>query len=156
MQLVHPRPQTPQGESVAKFGTSLLIILSVACQSHIEEVPFLFCGQKHPWEVDLCRNRVSVSHTLIISYWVNIANIRYRATGRVRPPYAIPFSINKASIYKSHIPSFRHLNTNYIKQCSSYFNQTRDHQEKTPFYIYLYKYISYVHSIRIHQLKEDP
>ena len=31
-QVVHPRPQTPQGESVAKPETPLLIILSIACK----------------------------------------------------------------------------------------------------------------------------
>ena len=37
-QVVHPRPQTPQWESVAKPGTPLLIILSVVCKSDIQEV----------------------------------------------------------------------------------------------------------------------
>ena len=31
-QVVHPRPQTPQGESVAKPETPLLIVLSIACK----------------------------------------------------------------------------------------------------------------------------
>ena len=53
----HPRPQTPQGESVAKFGTPLLIILNAVCKSHIEKVRGnlsnqffvdIFRGQKHP------------------------------------------------------------------------------------------------------------
>ena len=32
MQVVHPRPQTPQGESVAKPETPLLITLNIACK----------------------------------------------------------------------------------------------------------------------------
>ena len=31
-QMVHPRPQIPQGESVAKTETPLLIILSIVCK----------------------------------------------------------------------------------------------------------------------------
>ena len=37
-QVVHPRPQTPQGESVAKPETPLLIILRAVCKCHIKEV----------------------------------------------------------------------------------------------------------------------
>ena len=37
-QVVHPRPQTPQGESVAKPETPLLIILSITCKSDMQEV----------------------------------------------------------------------------------------------------------------------
>ena len=41
-QVVHPRPQTPQGESVAKPETPLLIILSIACKwgpcQHVQSV----------------------------------------------------------------------------------------------------------------------
>ena len=33
--VVHPRPQTPQGESVAKPETPLLIILSIACNYEV-------------------------------------------------------------------------------------------------------------------------
>ena len=40
--MVHPRPQTPQGESVAKPETPLLIILSIACKwgpwQHVQSV----------------------------------------------------------------------------------------------------------------------
>ena len=40
--MVHPRPQTPQGESVAKPETLLLIILSIACKygpwQHVQSV----------------------------------------------------------------------------------------------------------------------
>ena len=35
-QVVHPRPQTLQGESVAKPETPLLIILSIACKMYID------------------------------------------------------------------------------------------------------------------------
>ena len=37
-QVVHSRPQTPQGESNAKPGIPQLIILSIVGKSHIEEV----------------------------------------------------------------------------------------------------------------------
>ena len=37
-QVVHPQPQTPQGESIAEPGTPLLIIFSIVCKSDIEEV----------------------------------------------------------------------------------------------------------------------
>ena len=35
MQVVHPRPQTQQGESVVKPETPLLIILSIACKCEV-------------------------------------------------------------------------------------------------------------------------
>ena len=34
-QVVHPRPQTPQGESVAKPKTHLLIIFIIACKYEV-------------------------------------------------------------------------------------------------------------------------
>ena len=37
-QVVHPRPQTPQVESVAKPETLMLIILSIACKYDRNEV----------------------------------------------------------------------------------------------------------------------
>ena len=37
-QVVHPQPQTPQEESVAKQGIPLLIILSLVCKSDIKKV----------------------------------------------------------------------------------------------------------------------
>ena len=55
--VVHPRPQTPQGESVAKPGTPMLIILSIACkyEVHGNLCSPLFEKQcpwtKHPREV---------------------------------------------------------------------------------------------------------
>ena len=36
-QVVHPRPQTAQGESVAKPETPLLIILSIACKYEVHD-----------------------------------------------------------------------------------------------------------------------
>ena len=36
--MVHPRPQIPQGESVAKPETRLLIIMSIACKHDIKGV----------------------------------------------------------------------------------------------------------------------
>ena len=49
-QVVHPRPQTPQGESVAKPETPLLIILSIACEYavHGNLVSPLF-EKQNPW-----------------------------------------------------------------------------------------------------------
>ena len=63
--MVHPRPQTPQGESVAKHETLLLIIPSIVRKYGIKDVdgsksnPFFkkeVRGRKHPREVDNCRN----------------------------------------------------------------------------------------------------
>ena len=59
--VVHPPPQTPQVESVAKPGTLLLIILSLICESDIKELYGKFSsslfkktvrGQKHLRKVD--------------------------------------------------------------------------------------------------------
>ena len=61
-QVVHPRPQTPQGESVAKPETPLLIMLSIACKHEVHGNFFspLFerevRGQKHPREMVINRN----------------------------------------------------------------------------------------------------
>ena len=64
-QVVHPRHQTPQWESVAKPETPLLIILSIACKYEVHGNLFspLFekqslCRQKHPREV--VKNRKSI------------------------------------------------------------------------------------------------
>ena len=48
--MVHPRPQTPQGESVAKPETPMLIILGIACKYHVHGNLFspLFDKQS-PW-----------------------------------------------------------------------------------------------------------
>ena len=51
-QVVHPRPQTPQEESVAKSETPLLIILSIACKwGSVRYSKSKIRGQKHPREV---------------------------------------------------------------------------------------------------------
>ena len=49
------------------------------------------------------------------------------------PLLPIPSPISKTSIYKSHTPSFIHLNKSYRKLCSScrHPNQTTGHQEET-------------------------
>ena len=39
--MVHPQPQTLQGEQVAKPGTPLLIILSLVCKSDIKETHYV-------------------------------------------------------------------------------------------------------------------
>ena len=49
-QVVHPRPQTPQGESVAKPETPLLIILSIACKYEVHGNLFSPSFEKqNPW-----------------------------------------------------------------------------------------------------------
>ena len=69
MQMVHPLPQTPQGESVAKPGTLLLIILSLVCDIDVKEGhsnlshPFFekkVCGEKHASAADKCRNSIAI------------------------------------------------------------------------------------------------
>ena len=86
--------QTPEGESVAKPGTLLLIVRSIMCKSDIQRkfvvtCPIPFCcfslflsaeivrGQKQPW--GWIRTE-ALSHTSIISYSVNFANIWYGTT----------------------------------------------------------------------------
>ena len=50
-QVVHSRPQTPQGESVAKPETPLLIILSIACKYEVHGNLFSSLFEKQsPWE----------------------------------------------------------------------------------------------------------
>ena len=49
-QVLRPRPQTPQGESVAKPETSLLIILSTACKYEVHGNLFSPLFEKRsPW-----------------------------------------------------------------------------------------------------------
>ena len=83
-QVVHPWPQTPQGESVAEPGTVLLIVLSlqnkfdimmVHCNLSNLFVFFVFffkkevCRQKHPRKADKCRNNISyVNHFILSKY----------------------------------------------------------------------------------------
>ena len=72
--MVHPRPQTPQGESVAKPETPLLIILSIACkyEVHVNLISPLFEKQslwtKHPREVVKIEIYYVVSHIDINIY----------------------------------------------------------------------------------------
>ena len=75
-QVVHPQPQTPQGDSVAKSETLLLIILSIVwykggpwtlVQSVFQKK---VRGQKHPWKVDNCRNSSPyIKHFISNKYW---------------------------------------------------------------------------------------
>ena len=58
---VHPRPQTPLGESVAKPETTLLIILSVACK--YEARGNLLFEKQSPWTKhprDVVKNRNNI------------------------------------------------------------------------------------------------
>ena len=78
-QVVDPRPQTPQGESVVKPATLLLGILNVLCKWCIKEVrgncpnPFFKMtarGQKHRKEVDKCGNSSPyIRHFISSKYW---------------------------------------------------------------------------------------
>ena len=75
-QVVHLRPQTPQGGSVAKPETHLLIVLNLVCKCDIKEVHGNYSypvfskkvhGQKHPWEVDTCKK--SSLYFILSKYW---------------------------------------------------------------------------------------
>ena len=49
-QVVHPRPQTPQGESVAKPETPLLTMLNIACKYEVYDNLFSQLFEKqNPW-----------------------------------------------------------------------------------------------------------
>ena len=72
-QVVNPRPQTLQGESVVKSGKLLLIIPSLSYDSDINEgyrklskplFEKILLGQKHQREVEKAE---TVSQTLIVS-----------------------------------------------------------------------------------------
>ena len=72
-QVVHPRPQTPQAELVAKPGTPLFIVSSLICKPDIKEARSVSSnplfkknvrGRKHPREMDKCKTRIQI---LIIS-----------------------------------------------------------------------------------------
>ena len=81
-QVVHPRPQTPQGESVAKPETPLLIILSIVyvnviCRRSMETTPIHFSTRmsvdrniQERWTAE-----ETVTQTLMIEIQ-NIVNIR--------------------------------------------------------------------------------
>ena len=62
-QVVHPLPQTPQSEPIAKPESLLLIILNLVCESEIKEAHCISTNplfknnvyrQKFPGEVDKC------------------------------------------------------------------------------------------------------
>ena len=75
------------------------------------------------------------SHTIIISYQVNIASTHYRTTSVRKGQATIghPFSHQKWMHIQPHDPPLKNPNTNNIKLRSSwkYPNQTRGHQEET-------------------------
>ena len=76
--MVHPWPQTPQGESVAQPGTPLLLILNLIFKIDIKQVHVNMCnsffekkvyGQKHPEEADECRNNIPyITHFILSKY----------------------------------------------------------------------------------------
>ena len=81
--MVHPRPQTPQGEPAANHETLLLIILRLTCKYDMKEAHCKLSksllknvrGQKHPRQVNKCRNSIpDINH---IRQIINV-NIRYR------------------------------------------------------------------------------
>ena len=120
----HTGRKRPKHRKVPAWpGTPLLIDFSIVCKSHREQVrgnlstPFsvkIVRGQKHPKEVDMYRN--SAPH---INHFI-LSNIRYRTTsvrkGQATLSHSFPHQ---------HTPSFRHLNTNYIKLHSSYKYRTK-------------------------------
>ena len=72
--MVHPPPQTPQGESVAKPETLLLIIISLVCKHDTKDVfdylsskcfQKVVRGHKYHRKVD---KEGTLSHILIISH----------------------------------------------------------------------------------------
>ena len=70
--MVHPRPQIPQGESVAKHGTPRLIILSLVVKSDIKDVhdSLSVFSKIKSMDGNVSGRRINaktVSHTLIIS-----------------------------------------------------------------------------------------
>ena len=76
LQVGHLRPQTPQGESVAKSETHLLIVLSLVCKYGIKEIHGNYSnpgfskkvqGQKQSWEIDKCRE--SSPYIALSKYW---------------------------------------------------------------------------------------
>ena len=103
-QVVHPRPQTPQGESVAKPGTLLLIILSVVCKFDLQEVhnnlfnPLFkknVRGHKHPREVDNSRNSSPNINHYIHSKYSQHPVLDNQCLINGRPPQAVPSPISR-------------------------------------------------------------
>ena len=107
--MVHPQPQTPQGESVAKPVTLLLIILSIVCKCDIKEVlgnqsnPLFkkrVCGRKHPWEVDNCRNSSPyIKHFILSKNWQHLVqdNQCLERAGHHRTSLSPSVNANKTS-----------------------------------------------------------
>ena len=97
--MVHPRPQTAQGEFVTEPKTHLLIILSLVCRYYIEKIhskqsnPFCktnISGQKHHRKVDKCRNSSQyIRHFILSKCWRHPVQDNQRsegaATGHRRP-----------------------------------------------------------------------
>ena len=133
-QVVHPRPQTPQGESVAKPETPLLIILSIACKWG-------------PWQhvQSVIRKAKSVDKN-ILGMWLKIetASQTYKAMhnkqrlstsgigqpvpGKGRPPQAIPSPISRHTItcYVRYQASKYTIIYIYIYICRYIYNRTID------------------------------
>ena len=71
-QVVHSRPRTLQGESVAEQGTLLQIIIILVCECDIEELhgnlshPFKKVVERNIWGRQI--NAETIFHTLIISH----------------------------------------------------------------------------------------
>ena len=64
-QVVGPRPQTPQGESVAKPETPLLIILGIACKYDVHGNLFSPLFEKQsPWTKTSLREMVNNSNSI--------------------------------------------------------------------------------------------
>ena len=107
--MVHPQRQTPQGESVAKPETLLLIVLSTVCKYDIKEVignqsnPFFkkrVYGWKHPREVDNCRNSSPyIKHFILSKYWQHMVkdNQCPERAGHHRPSLSPSVNTNKTS-----------------------------------------------------------
>ena len=140
-QVVHPRPQTPQGESVAKPETPLLIILSIACKwgpwQHVQSIirKAKKRGQKHPREV--VKNRNSIPNIKVNTLQAKIVNIRYRTTsareGQATTGHPFPhqqthnYMLRPISRIQTHSYIYIYTRTNCHK-CPS---QTRGRQEET-------------------------
>ena len=90
--MVHPRPQTPQGEPVAKPGTILLIILNLVCKSDIKEALYIVCVYAYVFVcVRVCMYVLGFSHfvlytTSLVKYTVPII-YTCAVAGLVRSPY---------------------------------------------------------------------
>ena len=124
--MVHPRPKTPQGESVATPETPLLIILKHANRRYMANYSVRYSlskvrGQKHPREVVKDRNSIpNISQYITSKYCQHPVqgNQSPRRAGHHRP--SLPPSYTQLYIYI-------YTRTNY-HECPS---QTRGRQEET-------------------------